>query len=66
MKQKILQVLDYTQYYLDLESANTMGEPNWTPEYNLTHQYGLSDITATSLHGLVDRFLSDDDRTFSK
>ncbi|KAL5291313.1 SMPDL3B family protein [Megaselia abdita] len=60
------QVLDYTQYYLDLDAANTLGEPNWTPEYNLTHQYGLSDITASSLHSLVGRFLSDDDKTFSK
>ena len=29
------QVLDYTQYYLDLEQANKLEEAVWQPEYNL-------------------------------
>ncbi|XP_055846321.1 uncharacterized protein LOC129912198 isoform X2 [Episyrphus balteatus] len=60
------QVLDYTQYYLDLALANTLGEPNWIPEYNLTHYYGLNDISAISLHNFVDRFTSNDGSWFPK
>ncbi|XP_075163064.1 cyclic GMP-AMP phosphodiesterase SMPDL3A [Haematobia irritans] len=60
------QVLDYTQYYLDLQAANTLGEPNWVPEYNLTHYYALSDISAISLHNFVDRFTSNDGSWFAK
>ncbi|XP_077288095.1 acid sphingomyelinase-like phosphodiesterase 3b [Arctopsyche grandis] len=53
------QVLDYTQYYLDIGNANRVGEAEWLPEYNLTNYYGLQDISATSLHNLVDRFTQD-------
>ncbi|XP_055910326.1 uncharacterized protein LOC129944716 [Eupeodes corollae] len=60
------QVLDYTQYFLDLSLANTLGEPNWQPEYNLTHYYGLNDISAISLHNFVDRFTSNDGSWFPK
>ncbi|KAM7358405.1 acid sphingomyelinase-like phosphodiesterase 3b isoform 2-T6 [Cochliomyia hominivorax] len=60
------QVLDYTQYYMDLQLANTLGEPNWVPEYNLTHYYALSDISAISLHNFVDRFTSNDGSWFAK
>ncbi|XP_061396134.1 acid sphingomyelinase-like phosphodiesterase 3b, partial [Musca vetustissima] len=60
------QVLDYTQYYMDLQSANLLGEPNWVPEYNLTHYYALSDISAISLHNFVDRFTSNDGSWFAK
>ncbi|KNC34276.1 hypothetical protein FF38_05942 [Lucilia cuprina] len=60
------QVLDYTQYYMDLQLANTLGEPNWLPEYNLTHYYALSDISAISLHNFVDRFTSNDGSWFAK
>uniref|UniRef100_A0A1I8NMJ2 Sphingomyelin phosphodiesterase C-terminal domain-containing protein n=1 Tax=Stomoxys calcitrans TaxID=35570 RepID=A0A1I8NMJ2_STOCA len=60
------QVLDYTQYYMDLQTANTLGEPNWVPEYNLTHYYALSDISAISLHNFVDRFTSNDGSWFAK
>lgn len=46
-----LQVLDYTQFYLDLESANLKGEPVWQAEYNLTtYYYGLAEISAVSLY----------------
>ncbi|XP_046808525.1 uncharacterized protein LOC124420278 [Lucilia cuprina] len=61
-----LPVLDYTQYYMDLQLANTLGEPNWLPEYNLTHYYALSDISAISLHNFVDRFTSNDGSWFAK
>lgn len=69
-----LQVLDYTQYYLDLESANSKKDgaaPVWQSEYNLTTYYhGLSEIsgeiTAVSLHNLADRFTNAEDVLFSK
>uniref|UniRef100_A0A1A9Z333 Uncharacterized protein n=1 Tax=Glossina pallidipes TaxID=7398 RepID=A0A1A9Z333_GLOPL len=60
------QVLDYTQYYTDLSAANTNVEPNWVPEYNLTHYYALTDISAISLHNFVDRFTSGDESWFLK
>ncbi|XP_054734462.1 acid sphingomyelinase-like phosphodiesterase 3b [Anastrepha obliqua] len=60
------QVLDYTQYFMDLQLANQVGEPNWLPEYNLTHYYALSDISAISLHNFVDRFTSSDGTWFGK
>lgn len=62
-----LQVLDYTQYYLDLEAANTKGEPQWLPEYNLTtYYYGLADVSAVALHNLADRFTNPEDVYFAK
>ncbi|XP_073840990.1 acid sphingomyelinase-like phosphodiesterase 3b [Musca autumnalis] len=60
------QVLDYTQYYMDLQNANLVGEPNWVPEYNLTHYYALSDISAITLHNFVERFTSNDGSWFAK
>ncbi|XP_067644628.1 uncharacterized protein [Eurosta solidaginis] len=60
------QVLDYTQYFMDLQLANQVGEPNWLPEYNLTHYYALSDISAISLHNFVDRFTSGEGTWFNK
>lgn len=67
------QVLDYTQYYLDLESANSKkdGAPAWQSEYNLTTYYhGLGEISreisAVSLHNLADRFTNPEDVLFSK
>lgn len=49
------QVLDYTQYYLDLAGANRAGAADWAPEYNLTQHYGLADVSAAALHALADR-----------
>lgn len=53
------QVLDYTQYYLDIGNANRLGEAEWQPEYNLTNYYGLQEISANSLHNLVEKFMQD-------
>ncbi|XP_052873756.1 acid sphingomyelinase-like phosphodiesterase 3a [Anopheles cruzii] len=61
------QVLDYTQYYLDLEQANKLEEAVWQPEYNLTtYYYGLSDVSSVALHNLADRFNNADDAQFMK
>ncbi|XP_059614202.1 acid sphingomyelinase-like phosphodiesterase 3b isoform X2 [Phlebotomus argentipes] len=56
------QVLDYTQYYLDLEQANAANEASWQAEYNLTTQYyGLAEVTSLALHNLADRFSNNED-----
>ncbi|XP_062552572.1 acid sphingomyelinase-like phosphodiesterase 3b [Armigeres subalbatus] len=61
------QVLDYTQYYLDLEQANQLGEAVWQPEYNLTtYYYGLGEVSSVALHNLADRFTNADDTQFAK
>ncbi|XP_035917227.1 LOW QUALITY PROTEIN: acid sphingomyelinase-like phosphodiesterase 3a [Anopheles stephensi] len=61
------QVLDYTQYYLDLEQANKLEEAVWQPEYNLTtYYYGLSEVSSLALHNLADRFNNADDAQFMK
>lgn len=49
-------VLDYTQYYLDLATANrNVGAAEWTAEYNLTQYYNLHEVSAFSLHNLADK-----------
>ncbi|KAF4518305.1 hypothetical protein B566_EDAN005874 [Ephemera danica] len=55
------QVLDYTQFYLDLNHANQHDKAEWQPEYNLTSHYGLSDVSPRSLHRLAESFRSLDD-----
>lgn len=60
-------MLDYTQYYLDLEQANQLGEAVWQPEYNLTtYYYGLGEVSSVALHNLADRFTNADDTQFAK
>lgn len=59
------QVLDYTQYYLDV--TNSRGEVHWAIEYNLTQYYGLREVSANSLEVLADRIRNYNDRgVFSK
>ncbi|XP_058462845.1 acid sphingomyelinase-like phosphodiesterase 3b [Malaya genurostris] len=61
------QVLDYTQYYLDLAQANLQEEAVWVPEYNLTtYYYGLGEVSSVALHNLADRFTNADDTQFMK
>lgn len=61
------QVLDYSQYYLDLAVANTKGEAaEWQLEYNLTYYYGLTEVTSVSLHDLADRFSNAEDQYFGR
>ncbi|XP_023719561.1 acid sphingomyelinase-like phosphodiesterase 3a [Cryptotermes secundus] len=50
------QVLDYRQYYLDLNAANLRNAAEWLPEYNLTDYYGLNEVSASELHNLVESF----------
>ncbi|CAB3367622.1 Hypothetical predicted protein [Cloeon dipterum] len=55
------QILDYTQFYLDLAQANQKGKAEWQPEYNLTSFYGLSEVSARSLHRLAETFRHTED-----
>ncbi|KAK6633579.1 hypothetical protein RUM44_004186 [Polyplax serrata] len=59
-------VLDYMQIYLDLKSTHVRGAPTWEVEYNFTQYYGLNDITAVSLHDLVESFRTEDSELFVK
>ncbi|XP_017756235.1 PREDICTED: acid sphingomyelinase-like phosphodiesterase 3a [Eufriesea mexicana] len=58
------QVLDYTQYYLNLPDANSIGTANWLVEYSLLEYYDLQEITAITLHDLADRFTQFNDHAF--
>ncbi|XP_068149645.1 acid sphingomyelinase-like phosphodiesterase 3b [Drosophila tropicalis] len=60
------QVLDYTQFWLDLPLANRAHEPLWQSEYNLTHYYGLAEISAIALHNFAERFTGNDASWFSR
>lgn len=63
----VKQVLDYSQYYLDLAVANTKGEAaEWQLEYNLTYYYSLTEVTSVSLHDLADRFSNSEDQFFGR
>lgn len=63
------QVLDYSQYYLDLDAANAKGsidQVEWQLEYNLTYFYALTEVTSVSLHNLADRFSNAEDTYFQR
>ncbi|XP_076630702.1 cyclic GMP-AMP phosphodiesterase SMPDL3A isoform X2 [Colletes latitarsis] len=58
------QVLDYTQYYLNLPEANSIGKANWVVEYSMLDYYELQEITPITLHDLADRFTQSNDYAF--
>lgn len=58
------QILDYTQYYLNLPDANVNGKANWLIEYSLLDYYKLREISAITLHDLADRFTQSNDNAF--
>ncbi|XP_060522463.1 acid sphingomyelinase-like phosphodiesterase 3b [Cylas formicarius] len=51
------QIFDYTQYYLDLSTANAESRADWSIEYNFTTYYNLNEITAQNLHHLTNKFI---------
>lgn len=53
---QLFQVLDFSQYYLDLSEANSKNEAVWQLEYNLTSYYGLNELSPRSLHELAQSF----------
>lgn len=58
------QILDYTQYYLNLPEANSNGKANWMTEYTLLEYYDLKEISAIILHDLADRFTQSNENAF--
>ncbi|XP_074038986.1 acid sphingomyelinase-like phosphodiesterase 3b [Leptinotarsa decemlineata] len=54
-------VYDYTQYYLDLSTANANDNKNaeWAVEYNFSTYYSVNEISPVSLHTLADKFTQD-------
>ncbi|XP_050428631.1 acid sphingomyelinase-like phosphodiesterase 3a isoform X2 [Adelges cooleyi] len=59
-------ILDYTQYYIDLETSANGDPDDWRVEYNLTHYYGLHEITARSLHQVAETFQLSDSPEFDR
>ena len=60
-----LDILDYDQYYLNLDKANAAGVMQWELEYSAKSYLDLDDLTPTSWNKLHKRFL-DDDSAFQK
>lgn len=63
LKYFCFQILDYTQYYLDLQTANQKDTAQWEVEYNLTSYYGFSQVTPLNLHQLKESFTVADDHS---
>lgn len=51
-------VLDYSQYYLDLKRANREGRAEWKLGYNLTSYYSMREVSARSFHQVAESFTS--------
>ena len=60
------QILDFTQYYLNLTAANIQQKGDWLEEYTATETYGIDDVTASSLFSLVDTFRKHHSEKFDK
>lgn len=54
----VCQVLDYTQYFLNLTEANINGRAEWRVAYNFTHLYGMPDFNALALHNIASAMLT--------
>ena len=54
-------VLDLHQYYLDLRTANELGEDDWQQAYQATSYYGIPDFSTESLEQLTERMMENDD-----
>ena len=54
------QIIDFSQWTMDLSASNRVGKPVWS-QYSALQQYGLADLSAQSLAALADRLWNDDD-----
>ena len=57
-------MLDYRQYYLDLNASNMRNAAEWLSEYNLTDYYELNEVSANELHNLVESFQGHEGSSF--
>jgi len=56
------QLIDYTEYYADIEEANSLQRPpEWIPEYTFSKEYGLPDLTPKSFNSLAKRLVNNQD-----
>lgn len=53
-------VQDYTNYYLNLTSANMYGNPVWQMEYNAKEAYGLTSLFPQDWNELIYKMKTDD------
>ena len=60
------EILDFTQFYLNLSAANMHQRADWLEEYTIRQTYGIDDITANSLLSLVDTFSQNSSDKFDK
>ncbi|XP_044756702.1 acid sphingomyelinase-like phosphodiesterase 3b isoform X2 [Coccinella septempunctata] len=62
------QILDYTQYYLDLSAAKEHNHAEWAVEYNFSTHYMINNITPLALHNLAEKLsnASGDNPTFNR
>lgn len=59
-------ITDYTQFYINLTEANTLGKANWHAEYKAKTAYNLSDLLPASLDALVAQFKQDGSPLFQR
>ncbi|XP_057374777.1 acid sphingomyelinase-like phosphodiesterase 3b [Daphnia carinata] len=52
------QVLDYSQYYLNLTEANAIGRAEWRRAYNFTQLYNMPDVNPIALHNVAAAMLT--------
>ena len=53
-------LLDFTQYFLDLNQANRDGYADWMEEYVASQVYGISSLSASNWNSVYQLFLKDD------
>ena len=60
------ELVDYTQYYLNLPDANQKGTATWVSEYSMSKDYGLKNLNLASMNSLVESFKAKDSKNFEK
>ena len=61
----LLQILDYEQFWLDLNEANLNGIGNWKSEYVFKEYFGVGNLTLSAFQEIF-RKMSDDSNYFDK
>ena len=57
---------DWEQFYLDLSKVDEEDVPIWEKQYNASESYNLNDLSADSMHELVQSFEVDESETFNR
>lgn len=53
-------------FEINFQGTHNKGAAIWEVEYNFTQYYGLTDISANSLHNLVESFTTEESDLFAK